>query len=56
MKVFKIKRLTWGYRVASHSFTQNLFERLTGQKWEHGYRTFKLVMVPPRTKRGGSRG
>ena len=69
MKVFRIKRLIgigcpndqiscrsyhWAYTVAEHRFAPKLFERLTGHKWERGYRTFRLVEVRP--KQGSKRG
>ena len=71
MKVFRIERNNgtgcvtaeescsadhWSYVVAGHAFNRRRFERLTGCKWERGYRTFRLVEVTRRTKRQGKRG
>ena len=43
-----------GYSLKRHVFNQSMFERLTGYKWERGYRMFRLVEVRP--KRGSKRG
>ena len=69
MKVFRIKRLKCfkgdncpnfdahnGYSGAGHEFSKTRFEQATGMSWERGYRTFILLMVSPRTKRGSKRG
>ena len=67
MKVFEIKRITClhgdrcidpeghnRYQVNGHDFSRRRFEEMTGQKWEHGVRRFRLVEA--RSKKVGKRG